>query len=184
MPEDKTQPTLQTQRLVLRPFELFDAADVQRLAGDRAIAETTLRVPHPYEDGMAEEWISSHPEQFERGELVTFAVTLRETGELIGAIGLTFAPEHRRGELGYWMGKQYWGNGYCTEAARAVVAYGFDALELNRITGSHLTKNPASGRVIQKIGMTHEGHRPQHVRKWDHFEDLEIYGLLRSDYHP
>ena len=169
---------MQTQRLVLRPFELSDAADVQRLAGDRAIAETTLTVPHPYEDGMAEEWISSQPEKFERGELVNFAIALRETGALVGSVGLTLVSAHSRGELGYWIGKEYWGNGYCTEAARAVVAYGFRALELNRITSSHLTKNPASGRVMQKIGMTHEGHQPRHVRKWDRFEDLDIYGML------
>jgi RimJ/RimL family protein N-acetyltransferase len=62
------------------------------------------------------------------------------------------------------------------------VQYGFETAGLNRIHASHLTRNPASGRVMQKIGMQHEGKLRQHVRKWEVFEDLEIYGLLKSDY--
>ena len=72
----KKRPTIQTERLVLRPFTLADALDVQRMAGDRDIAWATLGIPHPYEDGMAEQWIGTHQERYERGELVNFAITL------------------------------------------------------------------------------------------------------------
>ena len=91
-------------------------------------------------------------------------------------------PEHARAELGYWIGKPYWRNGYATEAARAILQYGFGQLGLNRIHAGHFTRNPGSGRVMQKIGMTHEGHQPRHVKKWDRFEDLELYGILHSQY--
>lgn len=176
-----TQPILQTERLVLRPFTMANAPDVQRLAGERAVASTTLNIPHPYEDGVAEEWIATHAERFAEGSLACFAVTLRE-GDLIGAISLTLRPEHGHAALGYWIGKPYWGRGYCTEAARAVIRYGFEELGLHRIHASHLTRNPASGRVMQKVGMLHEGHLSEHVLKWGVYEDLELYGILHSGF--
>jgi len=71
-----TQPQLETERLLLRPFTLADAADVQRLAGDPEIAATTLRIPHPYEDGIAEQWLAEMPARFEKNEEVVFAVEI------------------------------------------------------------------------------------------------------------
>jgi RimJ/RimL family protein N-acetyltransferase len=184
MSEGQQRPTLETARLILRPFTLADAAEVQRLAGDRDVASTTLRIPHPYEDGVAERWIAAHQERFERGELVNFAVTLRDGGRLSGCVSLTLEREHRAAELGYWMGKAWWGRGYCTEAARAVVQYGFEVLGLNRILGHHFTRNPASGRVLEKLGMAHEGRHRQAVLKWGRFEDVETYAVLQDDFLP
>jgi [ribosomal protein S5]-alanine N-acetyltransferase len=178
----KERPTLETTRLILRPFTFADASEVQGLAGDRAIASTTLNVPHPYEDGMAEQWIGTHQEKYECGELVNFAIVRRADTALMGAIGLRINPQHAHAELGYWLGKPYWNMGYCTEAARAVVAYGFEILGLHRIHASHMTRNPASGRVMQKIGMRYEGCVRQHVNKWEVFEDLALYGILQSEY--
>jgi len=174
-------PTLHTERLTLRPFTLADADDVQRLAGDPAVASTTLNIPHPYEDGLAEQWISTHREKFGMGLGVTLAATLREGGALIGCVGLAMNQPHDRGTLGYWVGKPWWGMGYCTEAARAVLTYGFDVLGLHRIVATHFARNPASGRVMQKIGMTHEGSLRQHVKKGEGFEDLAYYGILKSE---
>jgi len=174
--------TLQTERLLLRPFALADAPDVQRLAGERAIADTTLNIPHPYENGMAEEWIGTHQAKFDAGELANFAVVLRATGELVGAIGLAIKREHDRAELGYWIGRPYWTQGYCTEAARALLAYGFTALNLHRIHATYLSRNPASGRVMEKIGMTREGFLRQHAKKWGTHEDLVAFAILREDW--
>jgi ribosomal-protein-alanine N-acetyltransferase len=181
-PPGMAQPTLQTKRLCLRPFELTDGEDVRRLAGDRAIADTTLQIPHPYEVGMAEEWILARGPKFEAGEEVVFAVILCETGELIGAMGLVIEGKFRRAELGYWIGRPYWGNGYCTEAGLAILEYGFQSLNLNRIHAYHFKRNPASGRVMRKLGMKHEGSSPQHIMKWGAFEDIELYGILRSEW--
>lgn len=177
----KVPPILETERLRLRPFAASDAVDVQRLAGDRAVADTTLNVPHPYEVGAAEQWISTHQPKFEAGELANFAVTRLDSGELVGAIGLRIVQRSDRAELGYWIGKPYWGRGYCTEAGTAVLDYGFNVLGLNRIHASHLSRNPASGRVMQKLGMQHEGTARQHAKKWDRYEDLVLYGLLRDE---
>jgi [ribosomal protein S5]-alanine N-acetyltransferase len=175
------QPTLRTGRLALRPFELTDAAVVQRLAGDREIADTTLTVPHPYRDGMAEAWIGTHRELWGKQDRAVFAVTSESDG-VVGAIGLHLHLAHRRAELGYWIGRPFWNRGYATEAAQALIAYGFETLGLNRINASHLTRNPASGRVMTKAGMTLEGILRQHMVKWDIPEDVAEYAILREDY--
>ena len=176
------QPTLQTMRLLLRPFALSDAADVQRLAGAWEVADMTLNVPHPYEDGMAEQWIGGHSERSAAGSVVTYAITLQENEALLGAVGLTGMPVHRRAELGYWLGVPYWNWGYMTEAAGALLRYGFTEMGLHKITASHFARNPASGRVMQKLGMSEEGLLRQQVRKNDDFEDLVLYGLLAEEW--
>jgi RimJ/RimL family protein N-acetyltransferase len=175
------QPILRTTRLALRPFESTDAATVQRLAGEREIADTTLTVPHPYLDGMAEGWIGTHRELWEKQGHAIFAVTSESDG-VVGAVGLHLHLAHRRAELGYWIGRPFWNRGYATEAARTLIAFGFETLGLNRINASHLTRNPASGRVMIKAGMTFEGILRQHVVKWGHPEDLAEYAILREEY--
>ena len=176
----RPMPTLTTQRLVLRPFKQDDAKTLQRLMGTWEIADTTLSIPHPYEDGVAEAWISTHQERFNSGRNLNLAITLRATGELIGGISLALAPQHARGELGYCLGVEFWNRDYATEAASAVVRHGFEHLGLERIMGEHFSRNPASGRVMQKIGMRHEGTLRRQVRKWDKFEDMEVYGILKD----
>ncbi len=179
-------PRLESERLVLRPFSAKDAPVVQRLAGDPAVAETTLNIPHPYEDGMAESWISTHQPDFDAGKGVTFAITLRETDEVLGAISLRI-EQFSRASMGYWIGKPYWGQGYCTEAAKAAIAYAFDDLGLNKIHATYLPRNPASGRVMEKAGMHYEGYLRQHVYKAEAlgkdgvYEDLKLYAVLRDD---
>jgi len=175
-------PLLESDRLLLRGFELTDAADVQRLAGAREIADTTLNIPHPYEDGMAEAWIAMHQPAFEAGTLAPFAITGKSDGALLGAISLKIERDFARAELGYWIGKPYWGAGYCTEAARRVLRYGFTELNLHRIHASYVPRNPASGRVLEKIGMLQEGIARHHLVKWGQFEDLVQCGLLRSEW--
>lgn len=175
-------PRLETERLILRPFARSDAKDVQRLAGDWAVADTTARIPHPYEDGMAEAWIAAQASEFEEGKGIHWAITRKEDGVLLGAIGLMdIAPGHKA-EVGYWIGRPYWNVGFCTEAAKAALRHAFETMNLRRVSAYHLSRNPASGRVMQKIGMRHEGTRRQDWMKWDKLEDIELYGMLREDW--
>jgi RimJ/RimL family protein N-acetyltransferase len=176
------QPTLATRRLRLRPFRPDDASVVQRLVGDPAVASTTLNIPHPYLDGMAESWIAGHAATFSAGEAAVYAVELAATNELVGAVALRIVPEHAKAEVGYWVGKPFWGRGYCSEAVDRLLQYGFEDRGLHRIYAHHLTRNPASGRVMQKVGMQHEGKLRGHVRKWGIFEDIELYGILKEDW--
>ena len=176
------QPTLETDRLLLRPFQLTDAGDVQRLAGDRAIADTTLNIPHPYEDGIADAWIAKQVTNFDKGVEATFAITRKSDGALVGAISLMGISAGHQAELGYWIGKAYWAQGFCTEAAGAVLRYAFTGLGLVRVHARHLGRNPASGRVLRKLWMQPEGCQRQQAKKWDKFEDLELYGILKHEW--
>ena len=180
--ESCPQPTLETERLILRPFRLTDAADVQRMAGDRAIAETTATIPHPYPDGAAEAWIATHPDRSASGDSVTFALTRRDDGALLGAIGLEINAQMQRAELGYWVGKPYWNQGYCTEASRAVLQYAFEARGLRRVFAQHYGRNPASGCVMLKAGMQPEGTLRQHTLKWGAVDDVLVYGVVRGEW--
>jgi ribosomal-protein-alanine N-acetyltransferase len=176
------QPIIRTERLTLRPSRLEDAEKVQRLAGSKAIADTTARVPHPYEDGMAEEWIGMHKRLFRRRKAVIYAITRTDTGSLVGAIGLELRMANERAEIGYWIGRRYWNRGYATEAAEAILMYGFTELGLQRIYAHHFERNPSSGRVMQKIGMKREGLLRRHFKKGERFENLVFYGILREEF--
>jgi len=120
------QPNLLTERLVLRSFTIKDARDVQRLAGNINVAKMTLNIPHPYENGMAEEWINSHKEKSESGTQLSYAIESLNLGVLLGAISLTHI-EPSQANMGYWVGEQYWGKGYCTEAGVALISHAFNA---------------------------------------------------------
>lgn len=182
--DERSIPVLETRRLVLRPFQLEDGPEVQELAGAWEIADTTANIPHPYPDGAAEAWIEKQGPAWREGTSATFAVCLRPGSPLLGAIGLAIDRGNRSAEMGYWIGVKFWKQGYCTEAAGAVVAYGFDALGLERICARHMTRNPASGRVMEKIGMRREGILRRSIYRWDVFEDAAIYALLREDRPP
>jgi len=176
------KPTLRTNRLVLGGFTLHDAPEVQRLAGAREIADTTLAIPHPYEVHHALSWIEQQRQERVGGPQLTFAVRLASSGTLIGSVGLRdIDQEHRQAELGFWIGRDWWGKGYAREAARAVLHFGFNALELNRISAHHMARNPASGRVLLAIGMQREGVLRERVIKWGKYEDVVVYAMLRSD---
>lgn len=177
-------PTLETGRLLLRPLGLSDVPDVTRLAGAREVAATTLRIPHPYTVEDAQQFIAASRTHAEKGVAAVFAIVLRNPAQLCGAIGLEIEPAHRRAELGYWIGVPHWSRGYATEAACAALHYGFETLQLERIFASHFRHNPASGRVLKKLGMRHEGCLRAHILKWGEFVDLEAYGLLRSEFIP
>lgn len=176
-------PVLRTERLVLRQFVQSDAGEVQRLAGSMEVAAGTF-LPHPYEDGIAEQWIANQQQEFETGKSVNFAVVLANDHTLLGSIGLEIASVHRHARLGYWLGVPYWNRGYCTEAVRTVLDYGFSRLNLHRIYGPHFLGNPASGRVLQKVGMRYEGRMREHYVRFGRFVDVELYAILKQDFLP
>ncbi|HEX2138958.1 MAG TPA: GNAT family N-acetyltransferase [Woeseiaceae bacterium] len=173
-------PIIRTERLLLRPFRMEDAPRVQELAGAREIYATTEHVPHPYEDGMAEQWIASLDARLESREQIAFAITLLDGGALAGSISLRVAAPHRRAALGYWIGVPYWGRGYATEAAVAVIRYGFEELGLHKITAQHMTGNPASARVMVKAGMQREGELVDEFLKDGVFHSVAVYGIVNS----
>jgi RimJ/RimL family protein N-acetyltransferase len=172
------KPTLETARLILRPYVESDIAELLPLVGAREIAATTLRIAHPYTEQHARDFLALSQEP----DKLWLAITLRNDGRQIGGIGLRVDNQNQHAELGYWIGLPHWGNGYATEAATEVLRYGFEDLQLHRIFASHFAHNPASGGILKKLGMHYEGCQRQHLRKWDQFVDSELYGLLRQEW--
>ena len=174
---------METERLLLRPLTPDDAPALVRRAGRREIADTTVSIPHPYSEQHAREWIAGHIGLFAKGKGAVFGMELRREGTLAGTIGLReIDTEHLQAELGFWVAVECWGQGYATEGARAVVNFGFEQLGLNRIYAHHMVRNPASGRVLAKIGMKQEGLLRQRVRKWGVFEDVVLLAVLRNEW--
>lgn len=174
-------PTIKTERLILRKFELSDASEVQRMAGDRDVARNTLNMPHPYTDGLAEQWISTHEKDYSDGKAIVFAVTESFSGKLVGAIGLMLKRDYRHGEIGYWIGKEYWNKGYCTEAVKAIINFGFNEEKLHKIFANYFGNNPASGRVMEKAGMIFEGILVSHLWHFNEYKDLIFYGIFNPE---
>lgn len=131
---------------------------------------------------MAEAWINSHERAFRENSQVVFAITLRRSTALVGAIGLTVSPEAYEAELGYWVGVPFWNRGIASEAAKAVIDYGFSRLRLGRIVAWHLVRNPSSGRVMQKAGMRRDEQNHRTMEKDGREEKLDSWLLLREDW--
>lgn len=173
--------TIGTKRLRLRPFQTTDAEAVHRLAGSQDVAAGTF-LPHPMDRQAAQDWVTERLKDQAAGTGVTFAITLLENGELIGSIGMELMLVHEQGRLTYWLGRDYWNQGYGTEAVTALVEYGFNSLKLHRIYAPHFHTNPASGRVLQKVGMTHEGRLREHYLRFGQRVDVELYGMIRNEF--
>lgn len=135
---------IKTARLVLRPLIDADAEAIAVLAGDWEIARMTARIPYPYSIELAHQWIGDLAE----GEVVRGIVL---DGQLIGVTGY-LPDDDGAAEVGYWIGKPWWGQGFATEAAEAVIRLCFNAEKVARVTCSHFVDNPASQRVITKLG--------------------------------
>lgn len=173
---------LETARLLLRSFALGDVPAITRLAGAKEIAATTAQIPHPYSEEDARTFVAKAGEDYIAGRSTSFALAVRSTGELCGAIGLHKTESRNQAELGYWIGVPFWGNGYATEAARAAIGFGFETLLLQRIFAQVFVGNMASRRVLEKIGMRHERRSRQHIQKWNEFIAVESYALLLDDF--
>jgi len=142
---------LETERLTLRAPRLGDAKAIAQLANDRRIAENTTRIPHPYRLADAETFIA---EVNRDGDELAFLITLDD--EPIGACGLA-QLDGPAPDLGYWIGAPYWGNGYATEAARAVIDHAFTTLGHDAVQAGARVTNPASRRVLEKCGFQWTG---------------------------
>lgn len=146
-------PVLVTERLVLRPPHIDDVPELAQLANNRRIANMLGRMPHPYDEEDARAFVEASRTRQRAG--CSYAIALAETGAFIGCAGL-YAGEHGL-ELGYWIGEPYWGNGYATEAAHALVDLAFRATAIERLNASCRVTNSASRRVIHKCGFQYAG---------------------------
>ncbi|HLO39727.1 MAG TPA: GNAT family N-acetyltransferase [Phycisphaerales bacterium] len=176
------QPTLISPLCIIRPFTPDDAPDLAAKAGHREIARTTLRIPHPYCESQARDYIHSTHTAWAEGKGASFAIIERTSAALAGGVGLTFEPAHHHAELGYWIAVDSWGKGLATDAAARIIDWALGELGLSRIHAHAFSSNPASLRVLEKIGMKHEGTLRRHIHKWNQVHDAILYGLLREEW--
>ncbi len=180
-------PVVETPRLTLRRARMADTADIYRYAQDPEVARHVLWDAHrsifetrsyvrfllyQYRSGLPDSWV----------------IVLKETGHVIGTIGyMSYTADNATVEVGYSLSREHWGKGLMTEALSAVIGETFRVLKLHRIEAMHFTDNPASGRVMHKCGMTHEGHMRERINCKGIFRDVEMWGILRKDWqkqHP
>lgn len=176
--------TIETHRLILRPFRVEDApAMFRNWAHDSDVTEYLTWPPHADEQATAAllaRWVK---ETGENPFYFQWAIELKTLGEPIGSISVVNTNERTESaEIGWCIGKQWWGQGVMPEAGAAVFAFLFDEVGLNRIEAKHDVRNPKSGRVMQKLGMTCEGTLRQAGRSNAGLSDLAVYSLLREEY--
>lgn len=176
-------PVLETERLTLRPLDERDAPAVFEYASNPNVTRYTLFDTHrTIDDALA--FVGEYARgSYLEGVPAPLGVILKKTGALIGTIGCRWASvPNRCMELGYAIGEAYWKRGYVTEAARALIAHVFAAYEVERVQAHHMTGNEASGRVMEKLGMTREGTFRSAVLRGGAFVDLHAYSVLRGEW--
>lgn len=172
---------IETDRILLRPFAAGDAEAVAREVARWEIARMTTRIPHPYPQGGAAAWIARHAGARSAGEEHTFAILRRGDDRPVGAISLR-RQEPGNFELGYWLAPDCWGRGLATEAAKAMVVYGFEKLDAEALNSGHFADNPASGRVLEKAGFRANGIARQWSEARREFVDANRFLLTRESW--
>lgn len=174
-------PVLETPRLYLRPLTMDDFADFYEYAQDIEVSGPGMWTPYP-DENTAREDFARLLGLYSYG-LMWWALEVKTTHKMIGRCQLAeYDPDDGRAELSYALNRHFWGQGYITEAARAVLQYGFDVLALNRISAQVFTDNEGSIRVLEKLGMVREGRLRQHRRTRGQPEDVYIYSILQEDW--
>ncbi len=178
MKELKEFPRIETERLIISELEEKDIPFIVEYLQHRIYSDLTSNIPYPYTVEHAQFWLKMSKEAFENHTGFTFGIRNKE-GQLIGAIGL-HDREDDKAEMGYWIGIPFWNKGYVTEAAKAMVDFGFKELDLNKIFATHFLHNPASGKIMEKIGMEKEALLKQHVKKDGEYHDLAMYSIFKD----
>ncbi len=175
------RPTLHTPRITLRPFTLADAPALYTYLNDKETSRNLGYIPYPYVEGMAEEWIATHESEFVENRQVIFCISDARTQAVMGSMGLVLNFDMRQAELGYWIGRPFWGKGYGTEAARRVVQYAMAELPLIKIYARPFAYNLASQRLLEKSGFVREAVLRKHFCKWGEMLDMAYYAFIRDE---
>lgn len=174
---------LQTARLRLRGLRTQDAATVARETANPRVAHFLNDVPDPYTTDMAHQWIVRRIERTAHGRGPTLAITpaAAAAAPLLGTVALRIHRRDQRAELGYWLAEHAWGQGLASEAAHALVAWGFTQ-GLHKIYARVMSDNPGSIRVLEKLGMVLEGHLRAHLRRGGTFVDVLEWSVLATEW--
>jgi RimJ/RimL family protein N-acetyltransferase len=170
-------------RVHLTEYRLSDSDALVQLLNDRDIYERTLRIPFPYTDADAEDWLAQVAVIVrQEGPQAHFAIRDDDDG-LIGGCGFdrVQGSQKHRAEVGYWLGKRFWGQGIMTAVVRRLCRYAFEEFELTKITAHVFVHNPASARVLEKCGFQQEGYLRKHHLKDNKLIDARLFALLAEE---
>ncbi len=175
-------PELETDRLILRKLTMHDAEDIYAYSKDPEVARHVLWDAHR-SIGESRAYLRYMIRRYRMTEPASWGIELKETGAIIGTIGFMWIQDdNRAAEVGYSLARPQWGRGIMTEALEAVIEYGFRTLKLNRIEAIHELTNPASGAVMRKCGMVHEGTMREKLFNKGKYVDVDLYAILRKDF--
>lgn len=177
---------LQTPRLTLRPFTEKDIDLIAHYCNDPEVSRNTATIPFPYPREKAESFFLYTQNKNQNGGGVAVGIVWKETDTLCGCIELGRNNEeqkYNRAELGYWIGRDFWGRGIATEAGLAMLSFGFDDLKLHKITSCYYNFNVGSERVQKKLGFKIEGVLRDQIEREGHYFALIKTGLLVSEFH-
>lgn len=178
----KNIPVLETDRLVLRRMAKTDADDMYEYARRSDTTRYLTWNPHP-DRKYSYQYLVYLQQKYKQGEFHDWAVTLRDSGKMIGTCGFTrFDFPNESAEVGYVINPDFWGKGYAPEALRRVIRFGFDYLELHRIEAKYMEDNIASCHVMEKCGMTFEGVHRESLFVKSEFVSVGVCSILRSEF--
>ena len=167
------------ERVILRRLRMSDADAITEYCKDLMLSRYTQNIPYPYKKKDAVWFVNHCAKEWKNKTGFVYAIEFQK--KPIGVISL-YPRGSDSAEMGYWVGRPYWGQGVTTEAAKLVLKEGFNLLKLHKIYATHHPKNPASGKVMQKIGMKYEGLLREHVKAKGKYWDLCYYGILRKEF--
>jgi len=176
-------PQFESDRIIIRRYKPSDAGDLHNALKDKAMTRWTFALPYPYPKDAASKYIRRTQRLWRLKKGYAFAVVHKETGKVIGNVGLNRVEQvHKCGEIGYCVGKKYWGQGLVTEAVELLLHFGFKKLKLHRIYGHTFEGNIGSKRVFEKTGFTQEGIMREAVTRNKKRHNLLNYGILSKEY--
>jgi ribosomal-protein-alanine N-acetyltransferase len=177
-------PTVPTSRLLLRKLRIEDIDALYDYASDPEVSRHTFWTTHR-NSAETKAYIKTVLDHYARKEVAVWAIERQQDGVCIGTGGfINWSPKHRRAEIGYALARDHWNQGYGTEAVRAMIRFGFETMQCNRIQAQCVPANKASSRVMEKAGMRYEGTLRDYVYIKDAYQDIEMYAILRDDWNP
>jgi 8-oxo-dGTP diphosphatase len=171
---------LETERLLLRPYVRDDVPEITRLLNDAEMARFLMVIPHPFVEFDARTLVKAAWRRLTGGRGFDLLVTVKGGDRPVGSAGVGLHDEGRRGELGFWIGRDYWGQGYASEAARRMTAFATQTLGVRRLTGTVAADNDASLAVLGKLGFSETGRGEKRVPSTGEMREV-IFFELRVD---
>ncbi len=174
--------TLETERLTLRTPTLADVEAITAFANDPECSWGGYGIPHPCSDEDSEAWVRKGGKKLDEEAGYAFLLVRKEDGAIIGDVQLNRDAPRNVGDIGYIVGKEHRGAGYAEEAARELLRFAFEDIELHRVYATCWRSNERSAHILEKLGFTREGVLREHALKWGKYEDDVYYGLLRREW--